>query len=154
LIPHRSDDSYFVQIDKVGAIMKKLVFAAACVLAACSGPENATEPATEGSATPETETAASTTVDGGTMAGTYESISNEGLVLIQTLADDGTVTSTDAEGNVVNGTYTGSAEQFCITNDGESDATCYAYGSLDENGSWTATNEADPDDVWTIRRVN
>lgn len=134
--------------------MKKLVFAAVCLLAACSGPENAAEPATENSATPETEAAVSATVDGGPMVGTYEAISNEGAVLIQTLADDGTVTSTDAEGNAVNGTYTGSAEQFCITNEGATAAVCYAYGSLDENGSWTATNEADPDEVWTIRRVS
>lgn len=130
--------------------MKKLAFAALFALAACSPAEQASEPVAEETA--EVEALAPTSVDGGPMVGTYEAMSNDGIVLIQTLSEDGTVTSSDADGNVVNGTYTGSAEQFCITNEGESEAACFAYGELGEDGSWTATNEADPTEVWTIRR--
>jgi len=135
--------------------MKRLAFAVVFALAACSGVENAPEPIIEEDAsTSETDALTSITFDGGPLVGTFEATSNEGVVLIQALAEDGTVTTTDEDGNVVSGTYTGSADQFCFSNEGDSEASCFAYGDLGEDGSWTATNEADANEVWAIRRLN
>ncbi|RVQ67037.1 hypothetical protein EKN06_08875 [Croceicoccus ponticola] len=135
--------------------MKKLALLAAFTLAACSGGEEAPAPAPEETATtaPAT-TAAVAAIDGGSSAGTFEVTSADGSTkLTQVLAEDGTLTSTDAEGKVVTGTWTlDKPAHYCSKQSDESEMTCYTE-TLAEDGKWTATNDADPADVWTVVRV-
>jgi hypothetical protein len=129
--------------------MRSVALIAAFALAACSGAE---EPAPEETVT---EAAAPTAPDGGTVAGVYEVTGPDGTVLTQTVNADGTLVTTTAEGETIEGTYTGGAggEPFCITqpnDEGVAETSCYTEVIAD--GVWTATNTDDPEDVWTIVR--
>ena len=128
--------------------MKKLAWIAAPIavaaLAACSGGEKAPEAV---------ETATPTAMDGGPASGTYQVTSGDGTVLTQILVSDGTQVTTDADGKSVNGQYTlETPERYCRLDEGDADWTCYSE-TITEDGTWTATNEADPDEVWTVVRV-
>lgn len=135
--------------------MKKLALIAATAfaalaLAACSDAEEAAPVVEE---TTEPAAAAATFVDGGPAYGTFEVSSNDGTVLTQVLAEDGTQVTTDAEGTATAGTFTAeSPERYCRMDGEETEWTCYAE-AIGEDGTWTATNEADPDEVWTVVRV-
>lgn len=131
--------------------MKKLVACAALALAACSGADEAAEPAAEETAV--VEEAAATAVDGGPVAGTYEVTGPNGEMNTVVLSADGTAVYTAADGTVTNGTYTGgtATEPYCVTMEGETEADCFAEAITD--GVWTATNQADPEDVWTVVRA-
>jgi hypothetical protein len=121
-------------------------------LNACSGPEKSKEPTSENAARIAPVTGPKAT-DGGPVVGTFEVTSADGVVLTQTTAADGTVTTTDADGKTVNGKYTqNSPNRFCITNDGETEATCFME-MLSAEGVWTAVNEIDAKDIWTVRRI-
>ena len=120
--------------------MKKLLLTAVVGLAACS----------DASGPPE---AAATAMDGGPAHGTFEVTSNDGTVLTQVLAEDGTQTTTNAAGTVVNGKYRmDGPERYCRMDGEESEWTCYAE-VVGSDGRWTATNEKDANEVWTIKRV-
>lgn len=124
--------------------MKKLAWIAVITLAACSGGEKA--PVAE-------EAAAPTAMDGGPAAGKFTVTSADGTVLTQILLEGGTQVTTDADGKSVNGQYTlETPERYCRLDDGDADWTCYAE-AIAEDGTWTATNEADPEEVWTVVRV-
>ncbi|WP_340586129.1 hypothetical protein [Erythrobacter alti] len=132
--------------------MKYLALALVVALAACTEADD-TMVVDEAEVVADDAEAAATTYDGGPALGTYEAISTDGTVLTQTTWEDGTVSTVDADGNEVLGVYTMENERFCITNEGETEASCYAYSDRTDDGSWTATNEADPEDVWMIRRI-
>lgn len=131
--------------------MKKFAFIAAFALAACSGAE---EPAPEETAVAVAEP---TAPDGGTVAGVYEVTGPDGQVLTQTVNADGTVITTSADADPVEGTYTGGGggEPFCITQPNEEGAAETAcYNEVITDGVWTATNSDDPEDVWTVVRTS
>ena len=130
--------------------MRKLVLCLPLALIACSGADQAQEEAT---AAESAEAVAQATYDGGPPDGVFEAVSAEGGVLTQTANSDGSISSVDGEGNSVNGTYTMTEDRFCITNEGEEGPACFAYSDLQDDGSWTATNEADASDIWTVKRV-
>jgi len=128
--------------------MKWLFLVTAVALAACS---SSNDPQDEAIVTQEP---AATAMDGGPASGTFEVTSNDGTVLTQVLADDGSQTTTDANGEVVSGKYRMEGpERYCRMDGEETDWTCYAE-AVAEDGVWTATNEADANEVWTIHRVN
>lgn len=133
-----------------GRKMRAITLVMALCLSACTGSEQATEANMD-----ETEAteAVATAFDGGSTIGTFEAVSTDGTVLKQTTSEDGTIVSVDAEGNSVPGTYTMGDGKFCITNEGDEDPSCFAYSDLKDDGSWTATNEADASDSWTVRRL-
>ena len=99
------------------------------------------------------EDASQATYDGGPVEGVFEAVSSEGMVLTQTTRPDGSLSSVDSEGNTVNNTYTLADNRFCITNEGDEGPACYVYSDLQDDGSWTATNEGDASDIWTIKRL-
>lgn len=125
-----------------------LVIGMALCAASCGGEST---PANNNETTNET-VAAATIYDGGPAYGMFEATSVDGTVLTQTAREDGTVTSVDGDGTVTEGTFVMEPEQFCITNEG-AETQCYAYSDLKDDGSWTATNVADPADVWTVKRL-
>ncbi len=132
-------------------MMRAITLGLALALAACSGAEQAAD---EQATTEVAEEAAPTAYDGGSSIGTFEAVSADGTTLTQTTSEDGTIVSVDAEGTSVSGAYTMGDGKFCITNEGDDGPSCFGYSDLNEDGSWTATNEADPGDVWTVRRLS
>ena len=129
---------------------RNLVLCLPLALMACSGAEQAQEDAMVADAV---EDVAQATYDGGPPEGVFEAVSSEGVVLTQTANSDGSISSVDGEGNAVSGTYTMTEDRFCITNEGDEGPACFAYSDLQDDGSWTATNEDDASDVWTVKRV-
>lgn len=96
---------------------------------------------------------APTAIDGGPIEGTYEAVSNEGLTVTQVLAADGTIHTTFSDGQVVEGTYGDvGPDTFCWTGNGETEANCFDL-SMNDDGTWTAVNQADAAETWTVRRV-
>ena len=131
--------------------MRKLVVCLPFALMACSGAEQAPEDVMVAEIAEDT---AQATYDGGPVEGVFKAVSSEGAVLTQTTNSDGSILSVDDEGNSVNGTYIMSDDRFCITSEGEDSPACYVYSDLQDDGSWTATNENDGSDIWTLRRVD
>ena len=131
--------------------MRLLIASTVLILAACSAPDEAedTEMAVE-----ETAEVAALIFDGGSPFGTFEAVSVDGTRLVQTTTDDGKVVSVDADGNEVAGTFTFEVDTFCITNEGDEQGACYGYSDLQEDGSWSATNVDNAEDVWTVRRMS
>ena len=131
--------------------MRFFVLCAALAVTACGGGTDAAvdEPVEAAAAEP----TAMTTYDGGPVTGTYEATSTDGTVLTQTIDTEGSITTIAADGSETRSTFTLEDDEFCIA-DPEGDASdCYTYSNLAEDGSWTATNAADAQDVWTIRRI-
>lgn len=125
-----------------------ILCAAAAAVAACSPAETETveEPAIEA----ETETVVMG-ADGKPAAGTYRVTGPEGTTT-EVLSDDGTYTSTAADGTVSTGRWVQKDQMtYCATPDEEgASETCYNE-TIDENGVWTATG---PDGTtFTVERV-
>lgn len=135
--------------------MKNLILTggiALLTLTACSGAEKSGASETENKVAAAPLSGPKAT-DGGPVTGTFEVTSADGVVLTQTTAADGTLSTTGADGKAVKGTYTqDSPNRFCVTNDGETDATCFME-TIDAQGLWKAVNEVDSKDVWTVRRT-
>ena len=136
--------------------MKRLiVLPLLAALAACGAAEedDGALAATAGDEiSPDATALATTAADGGPSTGTFRVINAEGEISIEVLADDGTYTSTDADGEVETGTWEQrSPNEFCAKPEDEEEMTCYAE-EVNADGLWTST---DPDDgeVSTIERV-
>ncbi len=130
--------------------MKKFAFIAVLgALAACT-PE-ADAPAE--SAVEETA-AAVTAADGGTPYGMYRVTASDGKVSMEDVREDGTWTSTAADGAVTTGTWEqNSPSLYCTTKDEEgAQQVCHEEG-IDENGVWTSKNPTDGT-VVTVERVD
>lgn len=119
--------------------MKKWIGLAGTVaLAAC---QQAEAPAPE---TTEEAAAAPMAIDGGPLAGTYNTVDAEGTAAVWTLADDGTFTLAAEGTDPVTGTYTNTSgddgDTFCADPEGDdTPETCWAIGKPGDDGSWTAT---------------
>ena len=130
--------------------MKKwIALASMAALAACAEAEApAPEPTEE-------VVEAATAIDGGPLAGAYQTTDTEGTEAMWTLAEDGTFTLETEGEDPVSGTYTNTpgdeGATFCADPDGdEAGETCFAISVPGEDGSWTAT---DPDgNVLTVSR--
>ena len=71
---------------------------------------------------------------------------------MRNVKEDGTLVDVVSDADPVSGTWSTDAQgNFCVTMDGETDASCYAGAMAD--GEWTLTNVADPSESWTARRV-
>lgn len=121
--------------------MKKLIALASVItLAACQQAEApAPEPTEEAAAVP-------LAIDGGPLAGTYNSVDAEGAKAVWTLADDGTFSLAAEGADPVTGTYTNTPNDdgatFCADPAGDdTPEACWAIGKPAEDGSWTATAE-------------
>ncbi|MWV27672.1 hypothetical protein [Aurantiacibacter rhizosphaerae] len=133
--------------------MKKFAFLAVFALAAC-GEAETEEPMMEEEvvvAEPAAEVAMA--ADGMPMAGTFEVTNAEGETYTQVVSDDGTYTSTRADGTVTNGTWTSERpDQWCGADEGE-EVEC-ATETIDADGVWTSVSDNDPEDVSTVVRVD
>ena len=130
--------------------MRKLIaLAGIAALAACQQAEAPAEEAMEEVAE------APTGIDGGPLAGTYNTVGADGAAATWTLAEDGTFTLAADGADPVSGTYTNTpgdeGATFCADPEGdEAGETCFAISVPAEDGSWTAT---DPDgNVLTVTR--
>ena len=130
---------------------KILISASILALAACSQAE---EPAP---VEEEEVVEAPAAIDGGPLAGSYNTVDADGQSAIWELAEDGTFTLTAEGVDPVTGTYTNSSgedgDTFCADPDGdEAGKTCWAISVPGEDGSWTAT--ADDGSVLTVNRAD
>lgn len=144
-------------------MMKKLVLlAAVAVLSACESKEAPAEDAAIDNAMADanamaadaTANAATATmaIDGKPDAGTYTSTGPDGTVTEQTFNADGTLTNV-TDGKSVNGTWTKKGDAtYCITLEGEAEATCYT--DTMDGTTWKSTNDADPADTYVIVRTS
>lgn len=130
--------------------MKKFAFAPILLLAACAEGEVAEDAAVEDVAAEET---AAVGFDGEPLADTYQAVSNEGVTLIQVLNEDGTIATTDEAGDTVDGTWSSEGpDNFCWSDNVEgSEANCFTMEEHDGEG-WTARNNANADETWTVTR--
>ncbi|MBD2842481.1 hypothetical protein [Erythrobacter rubeus] len=129
------------------------LLAALAAVAACSPAETEETVAADAAAVDKTEAVAETTAaDGGPSHGTFRITQADGDVIIEELAEDGTFTATDQDGEVTTGTYEQrSPNEFCSKDDDEAEMKCYAE-EVNAEGVWTST---DPDDgeTSTVERV-
>jgi len=125
---------------------------AAFALAGCEPAEEPVAPAAEEESLSPAETAMMAP-DGLPYYGVFELTSADGETrIMRNVKEDGTLVDVVSEGDPVPGTWTTDAEgNFCVTMQGEADATCYANAMTD--GTWTATSTADPAQSWTVERV-
>jgi len=117
-----------------------LISASILALAACSQAE-APEPVEE-----EAVEAAPAAVDGGPLAGSYNTVDADGQAAVWALAEDGTFTLSAEGVDPVSGTYTNTSgdegDTFCADPEGDdAGETCWAISEPAEDGSWTATAE-------------
>ena len=128
-----------------------LISASIIALAACSQAE-APAPVEE-----EAVEAAPAAIDGGPLAGSYNTVDGDGQAAIWNLADDGTFTLSAEGVDPVTGTYTNTSgeggDTFCADPAGDdAGETCWAIGEPGEDGSWTAT--AEDGSVLTVTRAD
>lgn len=125
---------------------------AAFALAGCEPAEEPVAPAAEEESLSPAETAMMAP-DGLPYYGVFELTSADGETrIMRNVKEDGTLVDVVSEGDPVPGTWTTDAEgNFCVTMQGETDATCYTNAMTD--GTWTATSTADPAQSWTVERV-
>ena len=125
---------------------------AAFALAGCEPAEEPVAPAAEEESLSPAETAMMAP-DGLPYYGVFELTSADGETrIMRNVKEDGTLVDVVSEGDPVPGTWTTDAEgNFCVTMQGEADATCYMNAMTD--GTWTATSTADPAQIWTVERV-
>lgn len=124
-----------------GVIMKYLFpVAALAVLAACSAGEADAPAEAEAPA----EAAVPMAADGQPTAGTYRVTNAEGATSTEVLLEDGTFTSTAADGTETTGTWEQKTPAiFCVTmNEEGAEQACYDE-AVDEDGVWTSTNPED-----------
>ena len=124
---------------------------AAFALAGCEAAEEPVAPAAEEESLTPAETAMMAP-DGLPLYGVFE-VSEVGgdARLMRNVKEDGTLVNVVAGEGTVPGTWTMEDGNFCVTMEGEADATCYSNAMTD--GSWIATNVANPDETWTVNRV-
>jgi len=131
--------------------MRKILIAASILaLAACSQAE-APEPVEE------EVVEAPAAIDGGPLAGSYNSVDGDGQTAVWALAEDGTFTLSAEGVDPVSGTYTNTSgdegDTFCADPEGDDAAeTCWAISTPAEDGSWTAT--AEDGTVLTVSRAD
>lgn len=127
--------------------MKRLILAASVLaIAACSQADEAdTVEATEEAAP---EAVSPVAADGAATAGNYRITTSEGEVYIENVMADGTYTTTNEAGEVVEtGTWTQpSSDRYCTTVDeqyrdeGDDGSEKCNTESVDADGVWTSTN--------------
>jgi len=143
--------------------MKRLILLAAILpptlLAACSQEAEAPEAteATEAAAPAEAtvaEVEGGLAIDGKPNVGSYEVTSPDGTrVVIQTVNADGTLTAVEGD-KTSEGTWTSTGPgNWCVTDAGATEAKCYVE-TISADGVYTSTNEADPADSWTVKRLS
>ena len=132
--------------------MKKLVlFAALAALSACNN-ETAADNTVAGDnemvaneVVAEPAAAEMMAIDGKPDAGTYTITAADGTVTEATFNADGTLVNV-TNGETVNGTWTKKGDAtYCITMEGETEATCYT--DTMDGTTWRSTNDADPTDT-------
>lgn len=123
--------------------------AAVLVLAACQAGD---EPASEDTSAPEVATTEPMAPDGLPPYGVFKLTSASGETMMENVKQDGTMINVVKDVGNVPGTWEYDADgNFCVTMEGGDGTDCYAESMVD--GTWTATNIEDPEDVWTIERV-
>ncbi|WP_144096922.1 hypothetical protein [Croceicoccus sediminis] len=132
--------------------MKKITcIAAVLALAACNDAPSEAPVAEETMAAEPTE-AASMAVDGNPSAGKYKVTGADGATWDYEVLEDGTYTVTGSDGTTVTGTWTEATPgAWCETPEGGEEA-CYTE-TMNEDGTWTATSNTDPENVATVERV-
>lgn len=125
---------------------------AAFALAGCEPAEEPAAPAAQEESLSPAETAMMAP-DGLPYYGVFELTSADGETrVMRNVKEDGTLVDVVSEGDPVPGTWTTDAEgNFCVTMQGEMDATCYTNAMT--GGTWTAISTADPAQSWTVERV-
>ncbi len=125
---------------------------AAFALAGCDAAEEPVAPAEQDASLSPAETSMMAP-DGLPPYGVFRVASADGETkMMQNIKEDGTLTNVMAGTDPVPGTWQiDDAGNFCVTMEGETEASCYVEEMND--GIWTATNVANPDDVWTVERV-
>ena len=89
-------------------------------------------------------------VDGQPSAGQYKITAADGTTYDYTVNEDGTFTSVSSTGETMTGTWTEATPgNYCETVDGTE--ACYTE-TIDADGNWTATSDADGS-VATVERV-
>ena len=130
--------------------MKRLAIVPILLLAACAEGE-VDEPVVVEEAV--MEEPAQLAFDGNPIVGTYEAVSNDGVRVIQVLAEDGTITSTFGDDEPIAGTWSSEgSDHFCWTADDETMTYCSNMEEA-EGDSWLSRNADNPEEVWTVTRV-
>lgn len=130
--------------------MRRLVLLAPlALLAACSQSEPAPEPTEEAPPAESVVMAA----DGKPATGIFEVTSADGrMVTTQTVDADGTLTTVEAD-LTRTGTWTSTGPgNFCVDMAGDEKPTCYREEVRD--GVYSSVNEENPQDAWTVKRLN
>lgn len=131
---------------------KTVMFAALAVLAAtaaCKKSEPVAEPTAAASAAA-SEVPGGLAIDGQPNAGVFEATGPDGKKWTTTTFADGT-TIIVKDGKTLKGTWTSTGPgNYCETVDGKT--TCFKEELI--NGVYTSTNEADPKDKSTIKRMS
>ena len=128
-----------------------LAVIAAFALAGCDAGEEPVAPAAEEESLSPAETAMMAP-DGLPHYGVFEVSAIDGdTQYMRNVKEDGTLINVMAGEGPVPGTWTMENGNFCVTMEGEAEATCYSNEMTD--GTWTATNVANPDETWTVERV-
>lgn len=118
--------------------MKKLILlAGVAALASCG------EPAATNDAAPAENDMAMEAMDAEeSMAGTYDVRWEDGTTSQTVMNEDGTWSSTDADGNAIGGTYAMNDEgQTCFSMEGEEDR-CWTDGETDAEG-WVSSSDGE-----------
>lgn len=132
--------------------MKKMTtIVAVLALAACN--DTASEPpVAEETMAPEPVEAAAMAIDGNPTAGKYKVTAGDGTTYDYDVRDDGTYTAVGSDGSNVTGTWTEATPgAWCETPEGGEEA-CYTE-TVNEDGTWTATSNADPESTAIVARV-
>ena len=134
--------------------MQKIAFACGALLLALGACSDADEAEELVVADEPMEEDIAVAPDGRPVAGTFRVTAANGEVWTQVINPDGTVDSTAPDGTRSAGAWTSSTPgRFCMTAEGENEQTCYAE-AVAEDGTWTSTNEANPEDTYTVERVS
>jgi hypothetical protein len=147
-------------------VRNNLMVAALGVLAACGAsnvPNAEDRPQADGPASAARKAADRSAAE---MAGTYEVVSEDGTVVLQTVAADGTYFETIDGSETERGTWHQKGDRMCFDPDGDRFEQCYTGGPADSNGSFSVemdggtasvrrmdeTDDAEPTGVPAARR--
>ncbi|QPC99419.1 MULTISPECIES: hypothetical protein [Qipengyuania] len=122
--------------------MKKIVLVAAlAAISACSQPAEAPDEAATAEPAAEATPAEAMAADGGPGYGKFKITQEDGTVLTDDVKADGTYSTTDADGKVVEtGTWVQKPGEYCATKSEEGAVEeCYPE-KIDENGVWVSSN--------------
>ncbi|TNE33264.1 MAG: hypothetical protein EP350_04435 [Alphaproteobacteria bacterium] len=131
--------------------MKKIIAIAALgLVAACNQAEAPAEPADTEEAAPAADFVPA--ADGGPGYGQFRIIHADGSVSTDDVREDGTYTTTMADGTVETGKWVQKPGEYCATPDTEGAVEeCYPE-KIDENGKWVSNNPKTGETV-TVERV-